>query len=387
MRKQILVGIACAAGAAFPGSTPLAAQAASGYTDLQRDNFRKEVDGKQVDLWTIRNERGMVVRITNYGAKVEQILVPDRDGKLGDVVLGYDNLDGVMNGQASMNAFIGRYANRIGGGKFTLDGVEYKLAINDTPRPNTLHGGKKGSRFCVFDATPISDSSIQMAYTFKDGEEGFPGTLAVKALFTVTPKNALKIEYTATALDKKTVGNFTTHYFFNLSGVGGSSILDHVVRIAADRVLENDPYLCPTGVLRNVAGTPMDFRKAKPVGRDIGMDYDLLKAGPGFDHAWVINKKPGKFAFLCEATEPKSGRTVKVYSTEPSVQFYSGNFLEAKVPRDQGKGGALYGLRSGFCMEPGHYPDSPNHADFPTTVIEPGKPYSGVIEYRFGTVK
>ena len=386
MSKGTLVGIVCAAGAGLVAWSGLAAQTApaAGYVDLKRENYQKVVDDKQVDLYTIKNKKGMVVRITNYGAKVEQVLVPDRAGKLGDVVLGYDTLDGVMNGQASMGAFIGRYANRIGGGKFTMDGVDYQLAINDAPRPNTLHGGKKGSRFCVFDARQVSDSSVEMSYVFKDGEEGFPGTLDLKVLVAVNNKNELVYTYTAKALDKKTLGSFTTHLFFNLSGQGGSSILDHLITIKGDKVLEADQNLCPTGVMRDVTGTPMDFRTAKPFGRDIMADYDLLKAGPGYDHAWAILKKPGKFGLMTKAMDPKSGRTLEVWSTEPGVQVYSGNFLEGKTPRDLGKEGALYGLRSGFCMEPGHYPDSPNHPDFPSTVIVPGKPYSGKIVYKFG---
>lgn len=387
MRKGIVFGIICTAGAAKMGGSTLVAQSSPAYIELLRENFQKQVDDKQVDLYTIKNSRGMVVRITNYGAKVEQVLVPDRGGKLGDVVLGYDYLDGIINGQASMGAFIGRYANRIGGGTFTLDGVEYKLAINDSPRPNTLHGGKKGSRFCVFDAKQVSDSAVEMAYTFKDGEEGFPGTLELKVLYSVNDKNELVIDYTAKALDKKTIGSFTSHLFFNLSGQGGSTILDNIVTIKADKVLENNQYLVPTGVMRAVKGTAMDFRKPKAIGKDIEADYDLLKAGPGYDHAWVSNKKPGKFDFLAKALDPKSGRTLEVYSTEPGVQFYSGNFLEGKSPRDLGKNNDLYVLRSGFCMEPGHFPDSPNHPEFPSTVIEPGKPYAGKIVYKFGVQK
>ena len=223
-----------------------------------------------------------------------------------------------------------------------------------------------------------------MAYTFKDGEEGFPGTLDLKVLVAVNDKNELVYTYTGKALDKKTLGSFTTHLFFNLSGQGGSSILDHLITINGDKVLEADQNLCPTGVMRDVTGTPMDFRKAKPFGQDILADYDLLKAGPGYDHAWAILKKPGKFGLMSKAMDPKSGRTLEVWSTEPGVQVYSGNFLEGKTPRDLGKNGALYGLRSGFCMEPGHYPDSPNHPEFPSTVIVPGKPYSGKIVYKFG---
>jgi aldose 1-epimerase len=377
MGNPLAIGIFCACLAVH-------AAAPAGYADMKPDSFRKMVDGKQVDLFTIQNQRGMVVKVTNYGAKVEQVLVPDRNGRLGDVVLGYDSLDGVMGGQASMNAFIGRYANRIGGGTFTLDGVAYHLAINDSPRPNTLHGGKKGSRFCVFEARQLSSSSLEMDYTFKDGEEGFPGALELKVVYTVTDQNELRYDYTARALDRKTIGSFTTHLFFNLSGQGGSSILDHDLTLQAGRVLEADLNLCPTGVLRDVAGAPMDFRKPKAIGRDFGADYDLLKAGPGYDHAWIIDKRPGEFGLLAKAADPKSGRTLEVYSTEPAVQFYSGNFLEGKAPRDLGKDGDLYVAHSGFCLEPGHYPDSPNHPQFPSTVIEPGKPYSGKIVYKFG---
>jgi aldose 1-epimerase len=250
-----------------------------------------------------------------------------------------------------------------------------------------LHGGKKGSRFCVFDAKQISTSAVEMAYTFLDGEEGFPGTLELTVLYSVSEKNELVVDYTAKALDKKTVGSFTSHAFFNLSGKGGSTILDHIVTIKADKVLENNPYLTPTGVMRDVQGTPMDFRKPKTIGKEIEADYDLLKAGPGYDHAWVFKKKPGKFEFMAKVLEPKSGRTMEVYSTEPGMQFYAGNFLEGKVPRDLGKNNDLYVLRSGFCMEPGHFPDSPNHPEFPSTVIEPGKPYAGKIVYKFGVQK
>jgi aldose 1-epimerase len=370
------------------------AQATTPHVDLQRENFQRLVDGKNVDLFTIENGKGMVVRSTNFGAKIEQILVPDRDGQLGDVVLGYDTIDGVIQGQPSMGAFVGRYANRIAGGKFTLDGVPYQLSINDGDnRPNTLHGGKKGSRFRVFDAAVRSPASVEMSIVFQDGEEGFPGTVALQVVYTVSERNDLVIEYSAKALDKKTVVSFTSHAFFNLSGDPASSILDTELELNASKVLEVDANLIPTGVLRDVAGTPMDFRKPKPLGANIGAEYDLLKVGNGYDHAFVVDEdtnrlKPSGYeglSFVAMAHEKTTGRTMEVWSTEPSVQVVSGNNLAAQTPRDLGKGGVLFPFRSGFCIEPGHYPDSPNRPSFPSTVLDAGQTYAGKIVYRFST--
>ena len=381
MNSPVVGPTACAAGV-----NPHPANQPSLPADLRRENFQRQVDGKPVDLYTIRNQRGMVVKLTNLGAKIQQILVPDRDGKLGDVALGYDDLDGVINGQASLNAFIGRYAHRIAGGRFTLDGVEHQLAINDSTRPNTLHGGQKGSRFCVFDAVQVSPSAVELSYTFQDGEEGFPGTLELKVLHTVTEQNELVLAYTATALDRRTVGNFTSHLFFNLSGQGGSSILDHTVTIPSGQVLEVNANLIPTGVRRDVTGTPLDFRQAKAIGLEIEADYDLLRFGSGYDQHWISSKQPGEYGFMARVADPKSGRTLEVYATEPGLQFYAGNFLEGKTPRDLGKNQDLYVTRSGFCMEPSHFPDSLHHPDFPGTVIEPGQPYAGKIVYAFGAL-
>lgn len=371
---------------------PATGDATPAYVELNAVNFQKQVDGKPVDLYTIRNKKGMVVKITNYGAKIEQVLVPDRHGKIGDVAQGYETIDQVINGQASMGAFIGRYANRIAAGKFTMDGVEYKLALNDistdpnAPRENTLHGGKRGSRFIPFDAKQLSTSSVQMSNVFKDGEEGFPGDLAVRAVYTVTDDNELVIAYDAVALNKKTVANFTVHTFFNLSGNLGSSIEATIFTVNASKVLEVTPALAPNGKLRDVAGTPMDFRRPKTLAKDIGADYDLLKAGGGYDNHFVVDQKaPGQFTFDVRAYDPRSGRILEVWSTEPGVQLYSGNFLEGKVPRDLGKGNTVYKFRSGFCLEPSHYPDSPNHPEFPSTVLNPGDWYSGKIVYRFST--
>ncbi len=400
MRKATAIFSLCAASALLfaphlvLGATKAAGSAQPAFVELKAANFQKEVDGKKVDLYTIKNKKGMVVKITNYGARVEQILVPDRNGKLGDIAQGYETIDQVMGGQGSMGAFIGRYANRIANGAFKLDGVEYKLAINDLstppapPRQNTLHGGKKGSRFIVFDAKQLSESAVQMTILFKDGEEGFPGDLPVKVVYSVTDNNEFVISYDAVATNKKTVANFTGHTFFNLSGNLGSSIEDHILTVPADKVLEVSPALVPNGNFRDVTGTPMDFRKPKALGKDIKADYDLLKAGNGYDNHFVLSmKQPDTLAFNARIMDPKSGRVMEVWSTEPGIQVYSGNFLEGKAPRDVGKGSTVYPFRSGFCLEPSRFPDSPNHSGFPTTEINPGEWYSGKIVYKFSTDK
>ena len=400
MRKATALFSMCAASALLfaphlvLGATKAPGSAQPAYVELKAANFQKEVDGKKVDLYTIKNKKGVVVKITNYGARVEQILVPDRNGKLGDVAQGYETIDQVMGGQGSMGAFIGRFANRIANGTFKLYGVEYKLAINDlsappaAPRQNTLHGGKKGSRFVVFDAKQLSDSAVQMTILFKDGEEGFPGDLPVKVVYSVTDNNEFVISYDAVATNKKTVANFTGHTFFNLSGNLGSSIEDHILTVPADKVLEVSPALVPNGNFRDVTGTPMDFRKPKALAKDIQADYDLLKAGNGYDNHFVLSmKQPDSLAFNARIMDPKSGRIMEVWSTEPGIQVYSGNFLEGKSPRDIGKGSTVYKFRSGFCLEPSRFPDTPNHPGFPTTEIKPGEWYSGKIVYKFSTDK
>jgi aldose 1-epimerase len=358
-----------------------AAQPKGGYIEPAGENFRKVVDGKQVDLYTIANDKGMIARITNYGAKIEEIMVPDKNGVFADVVLGYESIDKAINGQGSFGAFVGRYANRIGKAKFTLDGKEYLLAKNNGE--NTLHGGQKGSRFCVYDARQVNDSTVEMFYTYKDGEENFPGTLATRVSYKVTPGNELVIDYQAYAVDKNTVANFTTHPFFNLSGDLGSEILDHVIQVNASSVLEIDGTLIPTGKLRPVMGTVMDFRAPTPFGARIKADYDLLKFANGYDHHYALDKlTPNELSFAASAYSPKSGRFMEVWTTEPGMQLHSGNNLEGKIPRDAGKG-AVFIFRSGFNMEPSHFPDSPNKPNFPTTVIKAGQWYSGTTVYRF----
>lgn len=353
----------------------------SGYIEPISANYKKIVDGKQVDLYTIKNGKGMVVKITNYGAKIEQIMVPDRNGTFSDVVQGYESIDKALGGQGSMGAFVGRYANRIGGARFTLDGREYRLAKNNNE--NTLHGGVKGSRFCVYDAHQINDSSVEMFYTYKDGEENFPGTLATRVYYGVTNDNALVVDYQAYSVDKNTVANFTTHSFFNLSGNLGSEILDHVIFINASRFLPINNGLIPTGELAPVEGTPMDFRVPTPFGTRIRSDFEQIKLANGYDHHWVLDKKtPNELSLAAFAWEPKSGRFMEVYTTEPGMQVHTGNNLEGKAPRDVGKG-SIFIFRSGFNMEPSRFPDSPNKPAFPTTVIKAGEWFSGKTVYIF----
>jgi len=376
MMRRILLALVLVAA----GFTLVFAQQ-GGYIEPTSDMYRKVVDGKQVDLYTIKNAKGMVVKITNYGAKIEQILVPDKAGKFADVVQGYESIDKALGGQGSMGAFVGRYANRIGGAKFTLDGKEYQLAKNNGE--NSLHGGQKGSRFCVYDAHQINASTVEMFYTYKDGEENYPGTLATRVLYEVTEDNALVVDYQAYAVDKNTVGNFTTHGFYNLSGNLGSEILNHVIFINADRFLPIDGGLIPTGQLAPVTNTPMDFLTPTPFGARIKIDYEQLKLAGGYDHQWVLNKKsPNEFSLAASAWEPNSGRFMEVFTTEPGLQVHTGNNLEGKDPRDVGKGSTFI-FRSGFNMEPSRFPDSPNKPAFPTTVIKAGEWFSGRTMYRF----
>jgi aldose 1-epimerase len=325
------------------------------------------------------------VAITNWGARIEQILVPDRNGALGDVALGYDSIAAAQAGQGSLGAFIGRYANRIANARFTLDGREHRLAANDSP--HCLHGGLKGSRFQVFDARQEDEASVVMSYTFADGEEGFPGTLPLRVKYGVTGANEISIEYEATAMDKATVANFTTHTFFNLAGHDRGDVLGHVLEVNADRFLPVDATLIPTGELRPAAGTPMDFTRPVKLGERIAADYEQLAIGHGYDHHFVLKRDGDGLAFAARIHEPASGRVMEVWTTEPGIQVYSGNYLEGKRPRDVGKGGAVYAARAGFCLEPSRFPDSPNQPSFPTTALKPGERYAGKTVYRFSVAK
>ena len=351
---------------------------ATGQIDKQP--FGTAPTGEPVDIYTLRNGKGAEARIMTYGGIVVSLKMPDKDGQFSDVVLGYDDLDSYVKKSPYFGALIGRYGNRIGGAKFTLDGTTYTLATNDGP--NMLHGGLKGFDKRVWSATPGGSADgpqLILHYLSKDGEEGFPGNLDVTATFTLTHDNALRLEYMATT-DKDTVVNLTHHGYFNLAGKG--DILSHVVMIPADRFTPVDSTLIPTGVLQPVENTPFDFRTATAIGARIGQDDEQLKFGKGYDHNWVINKTMGDLTLMARVTEPTSGRVMEVWSTEPGLQFYSGNFLDGTIT---GKGGRVYEHRDAFCMEPQHYPDSPNKPDFPTTELKPGEVYHNTIIYKFST--
>jgi aldose 1-epimerase len=340
--------------------------------------FGRAPDGSEVNLYTLRNNKGAEVGICNYGGLVIFLKVPDRNGKFADVVLGYDNLPDYIKDTPYFGALIGRYGNRIAKGKFTLGGKEYTLAVNNGP--NALHGGLKGFDKVVWEprflATPAGPS-LELLYVSKDGEEGYPGTLSVKAVYTLTEDNALMLDYVATT-DKDTVVNLTHHSYFNLAGKG--DILKHQVMMPADKFTPVDVTLIPTGELKPVDGTPFDFRTLTAIGTRIGQEDEQLKFGGGYDHNWVINKPTGQLTLMARVYEPTSGRVMEVWSTEPGLQFYSGNFLDGK---NKGKGGWVYKCRNGFCMEPQHYPDSPNQPNFPSVVLKPGQTYRNTIIYKF----
>lgn len=347
----------------------------------KKTTFGKTPDGRQVDLYLLTNKKGVEVAITNFGGAVVSVKVPDRTGKIADVVLGYDSLDGYVNDKSYFGALVGRYANRIAHGQFSLDGVTYKLAKNNGE--NSLHGGIKGFNKAVWDAKEIASKegpALQLNYLSKDGEEGYPGNLKVQVVYTLTDANELKIDYSATT-DKKTVLNLTNHSYFNLAGQGSSDILGHELMIQADRFTPVDAGLIPTGELRPVAGTPFDFRTKTAIGARISADDEQLKLGKGYDHNWVLTHTAA-FSLAARAVEPNSGRVLEVWTTEPGVQFYSGNFLDGTV---HGKGGNVYGFRSGFCLETQHFPDSPNHPEFPSTVLNPGERYHSITAYKFST--
>jgi|SRR5690242_8372933 aldose 1-epimerase len=348
--------------------------------EISRRPFGRTKDGTEVFLFTLRNAKGAEAQISNYGGIVTSLKVPDRSGRLGDVVLGYDNLEDYLKESPYFGALIGRYGNRIARGHFSLDGKEYTLVTNNYP--NALHGGTKGFDKVVWEPSVVATpqgAGLKLTYLARDGEEGYPGNLSVTVVYSLTDDNALRVDYTATT-DKDTIINLTQHSYFNLAG--RDSILGHVVMIPADKFTPVDSTLIPTGELRPVAGTPFDFRTPTPIGARIAQDDEQLKFGKGYDHNWVINKPMGQYGLMARVTEPTSGRTLEVFSTEPGLQFYSGNFLDGTL---KGKSGWVYQFRNGFCMEPQHYPDSPNKPEFPSVVLKPGQVYHNLIVYKFST--
>jgi aldose 1-epimerase len=372
-----LLFLAAGVGAvALAGCATAPSQAGGG--SILKEPFGTTQDGQPVDLYTLRNAHGVEARICNYGGIVVSLKVPDKHGRFGDVVLGYDTLAEYEKASPYFGCLIGRYGNRIAKGQFTLDGQLYTLATNNGP--NALHGGLKGFDKRVWRAHAYQSPqgpALELRYLSPDGEEGYPGDLAVTAVYTLTDDNALRLDYTATT-DKPTIVNLTQHSYFNLAGQG--PILGHEVYINADRFTPVDATLIPTGELRPVGGTPFDFRRPTAIGARIDWNDEQLKFGGGYDHNWVINKRPGELALHARVHEPTTGRVLEVLSTEPGLQFYTGNFLDGTLT---GKGGWRYEFRHGFCMEPQHFPDSPNQPNFPSVVLRPGEVYRNTIIYRF----
>ena len=342
------------------------------------NGFKQNVQGKQVELFVLKNSSNFQVAITNYGGRIVSMLVPDKDGKSVDVVLGYDSLKSFQKPKEPFfGALIGRYGNRIAKGKFAIDGKNYQLDINDGV--NTLHGGFNGFYAKVWDAKQVSPKSLELSYKSKDGEGGYPGNLTVKVVYTVTDDNALKIDYEATT-DKTTIVNLTNHAYFNLSGAGSPTITDHLLQINAAAITPIDTTLIPTGKLMPVKNTPFDFTTAKAIGADINKQDEQLKNGKGYDHNFVLDKNAANKP-VATVVSPKTGIKMEVYTTEPGLQFYSGNFLTGKD--HDGKGGAAYAYRSAFCLETQHFPDSPNESSFPSTSLKPGQVYHTSTTYKF----
>jgi aldose 1-epimerase len=340
-----------------------------------------------VELFTLTNAHGVEVRAMTYGAIVTAVRTPDRQGHLDDVVLGFDSLPGYLEKSPYFGAVVGRYANRIARGRFTLDGKTYRLAVNNGP--NALHGGLRGFDKVLWAAEPFqSDSGVGVTfrYTSRDGEEGYPGTLAVRVTYTLTPRDEWVVDYEATT-DKATPINLTQHSYWNLHGGGRGDVLDHVLTLDASRFVPVDTTLIPTGELAPVAGTPFDFRTPTPVGARIDADHPQLRAGRGYDHTWVLDRggaAPGTPAHAARVVDPSTGRTIDVSTTEPGLQFYTGNFLDGTVA---GKGGQVYARRSALCLETHHFPDSPNHPSFPSTILRPGETFRSRTVFAFGVAR
>jgi len=377
---SLLVMLLAVAGACTPVKQP-APETQSYENGIKRSVFGKMPDGQEVHLYTLTNPNGMQVAITNYGGRIVSILAPDRNGKMADVVLGFDNLPDYMKYNTYFGALVGRYANRIGGAKFTLDGKVYPLPVNNGP--NSLHGGIKGFDKRVWTAKEIpgDEPALELTYLSKDGEEGYPGNLQATVVYTLTKDNGVNIDYSATT-DKDTVVNLTNHSYFNLAGEGNGDILKTVLWINSDEITPVDATQIPTGKVMKVDGTPFDFRKPAPIGARINEDNQQLKNGKGYDINYILDRKGPGLELAARAYDPESGRELEVYTTEPGIQLYSGNFLDGSV---HGKGGVAYGPRSAFCLETQHYPDSPNQPGFPTTELKPGQTFHQVTVFKFTT--
>ena len=349
--------------------------------------FGKMPDGRAVSLYTLVNAKGMKADITNYGGIVVRLYAPDRAGRLADVVLGYDSLEGYLKGSPYFGALIGRVGNRIAHGRFTLDGQTYTLAANNTPGgvPCHLHGGNVGFDKVLWSAealTTTGTAGLRLTYRSADGEEGYPGNLAVTVTYWLGNDNSLKIEYAATT-DKATPVNLTQHSYFNLRGEGSGDILGHILTLKASHLTPVNVGLIPTGAITPVKGTPFDFTRPHVIGERVDAADDQIKFGGGYDHNWVIDRTSDALELVATVSEPESGRTMEVWTKEPGIQFYCGNFLDGS---NVGKKGHAYPFRGGFCLETQHYPDSPNQPGFPSIILRPGQTYATETVYRFGTL-
>jgi aldose 1-epimerase len=350
--------------------------------NIDSSSFGKTSDGVDVDIYTLSSEGGCRTRITNYGGIVVSLDVPDRNGIHDDVVLGFETLAEYEKHSPYFGALIGRYANRIAKGRFTLDGQDYQLAVNNGE--NHLHGGVKGFDKMVWTARPFIDdagANLELQYVSRDGEEGYPGELKTTVVYTLTNTNELKIEYRAKT-DKPTIINLTNHSYFNLCGAGNGDILEHELQINADGFTPTDSGAIPTGEIRSVAGTPFDFREPTFIGSSIDDDDEQLRFGHGYDHNFVLSKTGSDGASAAAVYERRSGRVMEVFTTEPGIQLYSGNYLDGSF---SGKRGKIYARRSAFCLETQHFPDSPNKPQFPSVMLRPGEKYSQTTVYRFST--
>ena len=341
--------------------------------------FDTILNGKEIKLYTLRNKNKMEASFTNYGGRLVSLMVPDSSGKMVDVVVGFSSAKDYINStEPYFGATIGRYGNRIAKGKFTLEGKNYTSSINNAP--NTLHGGKMGFQYVVWDATQPNDQTLVLTYLSKDMEEGYPGNLKVKVTYSLTDDNGLKMDYEAST-DKTTVLNLTNHAFFNLNGEGSGTILGHRLQINANSYTPVDSTLIPTGKIASVTGTPFDFRKLKAIGKDINQPNEQLKSGKGYDHNYVFNgTKSAEMNLAATVEGDQSGITMEIFTLEPGLQFYSGNFMQSK---NTFKGGAKDDFRTAFCLETQHFPDSPNQPAFPSTVLKSGKTYKTTSIYKF----
>ena len=352
--------------------------------NIEKKSFGRIEDGTEALLYTLTNNNGVSMSVTNYGGIITELKVPDKNGSISDIVLGYDKVEDYVKETPYLGATIGRYGNRIAKGKFILNGTEYSLATNNDP--NHLHGGVKGFDKVMWNLEPFqkeNELGLLMKYISKDGEEGYPGNLDVTVTYTLNDNNELRIDYLATT-DKPTICNLTNHSYFNLKDAGVSTILDHELQIFADKYTPIDPTSIPLGELAPVEGTPFDFRETKTIGRDINLDNEQLKNGIGYDHNFVLNGNMGEMRLAAKVVEHTTGRVMEIFTEEPGVQFYSGNFLDGTLI---GKNGVAYKHRNGFCLETQHYPDSPNQPDWPTTILNPGETYKTSTIHKFSVIK